>query len=140
FEAGHLFLPRGLRLRRRRRLLRLHALADHHERAVGAGHRAADEHEVLLGEHADDADVEHGAAIAAHASRQLVTRPHARRIRRGADGTGGAMEHRAVARLAAFPVVALHAALEALALGHAHDVHDLAGREDVGADALPDRV
>src|SRR6058998_3198634 len=89
----------------------LDALAHHHQRAVGPGHGAADQDQVLLGQHPRDGDVERGALHAAHATRQLVARPHARGIRGGADGAGRAMEHRAVRRLAAAPAVALDTAL-----------------------------
>src|SRR5439155_1196460 len=52
--------------------------------------------------------------------------PDARRVRRGADRAGRPVEHRAVGRVAAVPAVALDAALEALALRDADDIHELA--------------
>src|SRR5437870_5059219 len=55
--------------------------------------------------------------------------PDARRVRRGADRAGRPVEHRAVGRVAAVPAVALDAALEALALRDADDIHELARLE-----------
>ena len=102
-----------------------------------AGHRAPQQDEVLLGEHAHHRQVEDGPAVAAHAPGQRMARPHPRGVRGGADGAGGPMEHRAVGGVAAGPAVALDAALEALALGHAHHVHELAGAEDLGGQDWP---
>src|SRR5207244_13450533 len=56
------------------------------------------------------------------------------------EGAGAAMDHRAVRRLAAAPAMALDAALEALALGHADDVDDLAGGEQLDGQRLADLV
>src|SRR3989441_10324704 len=119
---------------------RLHALADQDEAAAGAGNGAAEEHEILLGHHVSDAQVQHGPVLAAHAARQVVARPHARRIGRGADRAGRPVEHRAVGGIAAVPAMALDAALEALALADAHDVHQLAGLEERGRHGLPHLV
>src|SRR5438034_4106095 len=113
------------------RLGLLHAFAHQQERPGVARDRAAQENEILFGDDAHHRQVEHGAAVAAHATRQLVTRPDARGIGRGPDGTRRAVEHRAVALVTAGPAMALHAALEALALGHTHHVHELSGREQL---------
>src|SRR5262249_46922904 len=114
----------------------LHALAHHHDRPGVTGNGSAQQDEVLLGEDPHHGQVEHGAPVTAHPPRQLVARPDARGIGRGADGAGRAMEHRAVGRLAAEPAVALHAALEALALGHADHVHELARAEKLHGEGL----
>src|SRR2546428_7009196 len=62
--------------------------------------------------------------------------PDARRVRRGADRAGRPVEHRAVGRVAAVPAVALDAALEALALRDADDIHELARLENLHRDRL----
>src|SRR5262249_23255795 len=67
-----LFLLRGLLLLG---LVRLHALAHHHQAAVGPGHGAAEQDEVLLGHHSHHAEVEHRALDATHATGQPVARP-----------------------------------------------------------------
>src|SRR5207247_10146019 len=89
---------------------------------------------------ADGAQLRPRRALPRHAPWQLVPRPYPRGIRRRADRARRAMEHRAVARFATLPVMALHAALEALALRHAHDVDHLARREDLDGEILADRV
>src|SRR6058998_1793170 len=66
--------------------------------------------------------------------------PDARRVRRGADRAGRPVEHRAVGRVAAVPAVALDAALEALALRDAHDIHELARLEHLHRERLPHLV
>src|SRR5215831_1520838 len=50
------------------------------------------------------------------------------------------MEHRAVRRVAAVPAVALDAALEALALRDADHVDELAGREHLDGERLPELI
>src|ERR1700675_33983 len=94
------------------RLGLLHALAQDQECPGVSRHRAPQEDQVLLRDDAHDGQVEHGAAVAAHASRQLVAGPDARRIGRRSDGARRPMKHRAVALVAAGPAVALHTALE----------------------------
>src|SRR5215471_12287115 len=115
----------------------LHALAHHDDGPGVAGNGPAQQHQVLLGDDADHGEVEDGATIAAHPSRELVAGPDARGIGRGADRARRAMEHRAVGRLAPEPAVALHATLEALALGHADHVHELARSEELHGEGLP---
>src|SRR5207249_1869292 len=78
--------------------------------------------------------------IAAHAPGEMMTRPHARGIRRGADRARGTMEHRAVRRVAAVPAVALDAALEALALRDADNVDQLTRREHLDGERLAELV
>src|SRR6185503_11335565 len=56
----------------------------------------------------------------------------------GADGAGGAVEHRAVALPSAAEAVALDHALEALALRLTDHVDRVAGLEDVDLDAVAD--
>src|SRR4029450_8799452 len=118
------------------RLGLLHALPHHHDSPARAGAGAAKEDEILLGHHPHDHEVEHGAPHVAHPPGQLVARPHARGIRGGADRAGRPVEHRSVGGVAAGPAVALHAALEPLALRHAHHVHVLAGREHLRGEDL----
>src|SRR5262245_43592746 len=132
-----LFLLHGLLLLG---LGRLHALAHHHQTAVGPGHGAPEQDEVLLGHHPDHAQVQHGALDTSHASGQPVARPHSRRIRGGADRAGGPVEHRAVGVVAAIPSVTLDPALEALALRHADHVDQLARGEHLHRERLTDLV
>src|SRR3990172_5469645 len=100
YGRHRLFLFRSLLLLR---LGQLHALADHHERPAGARHRTAHQHEILLRQHADDGEVQHGPPVAAHAAGELVPGPDARRVRGRADRAGRAVEHRAVRRVTAGP-------------------------------------
>src|SRR5690349_16646129 len=100
-----------------------------HGAALRTGHRAADEHQVLVGDQLDDLEAELGHAPAAHASRALDALEDARRGRRGADRARGAHVVGAVALRAGVEVVALDRAGEALALRLAGDLHGLADLE-----------
>src|SRR2546429_1272616 len=74
------------------RLGLLHAFAHQQERPGVARDRAAQENEILFGDDAHHRQVEHGAAVAAPAARELVARPDARGIGtgpRGAPRAGG---------------------------------------------------
>src|SRR4030095_8148179 len=73
-----------------------HALAHEHDGAGMPRDGAAQEDEVLLGNHAHHRKVEHRPAITAHPPRQLVAGPDARGIRRRSHRAGGPMEHRGV--------------------------------------------
>src|SRR5690606_17540659 len=76
-----------------------------------------------------------GLRVGAHVAGHLLARKHATRGLALADRAGRAMRQRvAVRRVAHAEVPALDRALEALALGDALDVDDLAGLEDVGLD------
>src|SRR5882672_10393068 len=114
----------------------LHALAHQHDRPRMSRDCAPEQDEILLGDDSHHGQVEHGALVAAHPSRQLVAGPDARGIRRCPDGAGRPVKHRAVGRVAAGPAVALDAALEALALGHADDVHEFSRREQLDGEGL----
>ena len=111
-------------------LLRRHGLADQEDAVRPAWHRALEHEQVVLGVHAQDFHVAHGHAIGAH----VTAHPHAlhdtRRIRRGANRSRSAMEHRSVRRASASEVVPLDDALEALAAAGANDVDAFAVGED----------
>src|SRR4051812_21539360 len=97
-----------------------------HGGALGPGHRAADEHEVAVGDQLHDGQPALGHAAAAHLAGAADALEHARRRGRGADGARGAHVVRAVGLRAGGEVVALDRALEALALRGAGDLHGLA--------------
>src|SRR5690606_27660576 len=87
-----------------------------------------------------DVDLDHlqplgGLGVGAHVAGHLLAREHAARGLPLADRAGAAMRQRvAVGGVTHAEVPALDRALEALALGDALDVDDLAGLEDVGLD------
>ncbi len=75
-------------------------------------------------------------ALIAHVPRKMLALPHARRKRTRADAARRAVMHRAVRRVAAAIVPALHAALKSLALADAGHVHQLADLESVDQHAV----
>src|ERR1700712_1197769 len=99
---------------------------DLHEAVARPGHGATKQHEVLGGIEADDLEPLLGNALVAHLARSADALEHARGRGRGADRTRGAHVVRTVAYRTAAEVVALHGALEALALGDAGDLDLLA--------------
>src|SRR5262245_6158723 len=112
------------------------ALADEDVAAARAGHGAPDHQQVLAGVHADHLEVAGGDAIRAHVAGGAHALDDAGGEGRGADAARGPVEHRAVGGRAAAEVVALHHALEALALAHAHHVHRVPGGEDLHRDLV----
>src|SRR6185312_1605241 len=113
-----------------------------HVAAGGTGHRALDCDQVALGVHADHFEIHRRTAHVAHLTGHLLAREHAARGLALADRTRRAVRQRvAVGGVAHREVPALDRALEALALGHARDVDDLADREHVvHLDLCADRV
>src|SRR5262245_44572237 len=109
--------------------LRRDGLADDHVARRRARNAALDDDEVVVRIHAQHFQVANRDAAATHSTRGAHALDDARRKRRSADRTRGAVEHRAVRRRAAAEVVALHDALEALAAARADDVDALAVRE-----------
>src|SRR4051812_26784297 len=107
-----------------------------HGAALGPRDRAADEHQVLVGDQLDDGQTLLGDALAAHAARSADALEHARRGRRGADRARRAHVVRAVGFRAGLEVVALDRAGEALALALARDLDDLADLERLDRDGL----
>src|SRR4051794_23739773 len=106
-----------------------------HGGALGAGHRPAHEHQVLVGDELDDRQPLLGDALVAHLARVLHALEHARRGRGRADRAGGADVVRAVGLGAGVEAVALDRPLEALALGdagHLDLLADLEGRDGHG--------
>src|SRR5215210_3676276 len=96
-----------------------------HRGALGPGHGAAHEHQVLVGDQLHDRQAALGHAAAAHLAGAADALEHARGRRRRADGARGADVVRAVGLGAGGEVVALDRALEALALRGARDLHGL---------------
>src|SRR5919201_5527669 len=87
------------------------------------GYRAADDQQVLVRDHVDDLEAALRDALVAHLTRPADALEHARRRGGGADRSRRAHVVRAVRHGSAREVVALDRALEALALGHARDLH-----------------
>src|SRR2546423_4340390 len=112
---------------------------DLHGGAAWTGHRSSHEQQVVPGDHLDDLEPALGHALAAHATGALDALEHPRGRGGGADRAGRPHVVRAVAGGPAREVVALDRALEALALGHARDLHDLAGLEGLHGDLVADR-
>src|SRR5713226_5560662 len=110
-----------------------------HRAAAGAGDRPAHQQQVVLGDHLDDLEPALGDALSAHAPGPLDALEHARGGGRGTNRARGADVVRPVARRPAGEVVALDRALEALALGHARDLHVLAGLERLDRHLVADR-
>src|SRR5690606_12305658 len=104
-----------------------------------AGDGAPDRDQATLGVDLDHAQALRGLGLGAHVAGHLLAREHAARGLPLADRAGAAMRQRvAVGGIAHAEVPALDRALEALALGDALDVHELADLEDVGLDLAAD--
>src|SRR5688572_7448441 len=100
-----------------------------------ARNRTLDRDQAALGVDLDHLEPLHGLLDRAHVAGHLLAREHATRRLALADGARRTMRQRvAVRRVAHLEVMALDRALEALALGHARHVDDLADGEDVGLD------
>src|SRR5690606_35704565 len=104
-----------------------------------ARHGALDRDQAALGVDLDHFQPLRALAHGTHVAGHLLAREHATRCLALADRTRGAVRQRvAVRRVAHAEIPALDRALEALALGHALDVDDLADLEDVGLDLAAD--
>src|SRR3954451_10683220 len=113
-----------------------HVAPDLDRRAAWPGYRAADEQQVLVGDHVDDLEAALGDALVAHLARAANALEHPRRRGRGADRARRAHVVGAVGDGSAREVVALHGALEALALRDAGDLDGLALLEGVDANGV----
>src|SRR3954452_15609614 len=109
-----------------------------HGPALGPRHRAADQHQVAVRHQLDDGQPALGDALGPHVAPPADAREHARRRRRRADRAGGAHVVGAVRLGAGVELVPLDGALEALALGHAGHLHDLADLEGLHRHAVAD--
>src|SRR3954469_8497220 len=112
--------------------------ADLHCPALGARHGAAQQEQVLVGDHVDDGEALLGHALVAHLARAADSLEHAGRGGGRADRARGAHVVRAVGDGAAAEVVALDRALEALALRGAGDLDLLTDLERLDGDRLAD--
>src|SRR5262249_51099427 len=119
-------------------LLRLLRLADEDVLAARAGHRSADQQQVLVGVHLDHLQVLGGHLLVAHVPGTVLVLPDSRRERAAADPSGCAVEHGTVRGVAAGVVPALHAARETLALADPADVHQLSGLEVLNQNPVAD--
>src|SRR5690606_2064015 len=118
-----------------------HRVADENDAAARAGNGTLDQDETLLSIHRVDLQALHGDALAAHATGPAHALEDTRPGRGGADRAGLAVVAvRTVTRAHALEVVALHDTGEALALGGADDVDELAGFEDLDRDLLPEFI
>src|SRR5690606_19818861 len=123
----------------RRLSLCLARRADDDVAARRARHGALDRDQAALGVDPDHFQALRALAHRTHVAGHLLAREYAARRLPLADRTRGTMRQRvAVRRVAHLEVPALDRALEALALGHALDVDDLADLEDVGLDLAAD--
>ena len=108
----------------------LDGVADGHELALAAGHRAADHEQPPVRIHGRDLEVQRGHPLNAEMASHLLVLERLARILPVTRGTVRPVrDGHTVRRLQAAEVPALHAAGEALALGHAADVHHLADDE-----------
>src|SRR4051812_47830631 len=110
-----------------------------HGGALGAGHGAADEQQVVGRDHLDDLEAALGDALVAHLTGHLLTLEDAGGPGGGADRAGGAHVVRAVRLRAGAEAVALDRALEALALGDPRDLDLVAGLERVDGHGVAHR-
>src|SRR3954452_11035873 len=106
--------------------------------ALVTRNRAAQQQDVLVGEHVDDLEAALRDALVAHLARTADALEHARGSGRGADRARGAHVVRAVGDRTAAEAVALDRALEALALRDARDLDLLALLEHVHGQLLAD--
>src|SRR3954449_5740790 len=109
-----------------------------HDAVARPGHGAADHQEVRAGVDAHDLEALLRDALVAHLAGAADALEHAGRVCRGADRARRADVVGAVAHRSAGEVVALHGALEALALGGPGDLDLLAGLERLDRHGLAD--
>src|SRR5690606_38027803 len=106
-----------------------------HVATRGTRHGAANGNQAALGIDANHFQVLRALLLGAHVAGHLLAGEHATGGLALADRTRRAVRQRVtVGGITHGEVVALDRALEALALGHALDVDDLADLEDVGLD------
>src|SRR4051812_43653715 len=110
--------------------------ADLHGPALGPRHGAAEQEQVLVCDHIDDGEALLGHALVAHLAGTPDSLEDPRRRGGGPDRARGAYVVRAVGDGAAAEVVALHGALEALALRDARDLDRLALLERLHGDGV----
>src|SRR5947209_3427426 len=110
-----------------------------HRAALGPGHGAAQQQQVLPGDDLDHGQPALGDPPAAHATRAADAAKDARGRSRGADRAWRAHVMRAVRLGTAGKVVALDRALKALALGLARDLDAVADLEGVHGHGLSDQ-
>src|ERR1041385_126924 len=123
------------RLGARRILRNLFRLADDHVVALGAGHRALDQQQIVLVKHLDDLEVLRRAPDVPHVTGHF----HPAHDRAGeqalADRAAAAMPaFRAVGAVTAGKMVALDDALEPLALRHADGINEIADGKNIRTD------
>jgi len=117
----------------------LHRVLDDQPAALRAGHGALDEDQAALDVGADDLEILLGAVLVAHMAGHLLVLEDLAWILALTGRTERTVRHRdAVGSAKTTEAPALHAALKALALGHALDVDDLAGNIMVGRDLRAD--
>src|SRR5579863_9269794 len=119
-------------------LLRALGLADQKIAAGRSGNGSAHQQKILFGIYLHYAQILDGLALVPHVPWKMLSRPHPRRERTGANAARRAMKHGAVCGIASAVVPALDAALKSLALAYARDVHELAGRKAVHQNAIAD--
>src|SRR5688500_2429466 len=110
-----------------------------HGGALGPGDRAAQEHQVLVGDELHDRQALLGDALGAHVAGAADALHHARGRGGRADRSRGAHVVRAVGLRAGVEVVALDRALEALALRDAGDLDLLADLEGLDGHGVAHR-
>src|SRR4051812_19527782 len=127
------------RIGRRFRARRLDRVLDEQPAALVAGHGALHEEEAALDVGADDLEILLGAVLRAHmAGHLLVLEDPARILALAGRAERAVRERDAVGGAQTAEAPALHSALEALALGRALDVDELAGDIMVGGDLSAD--
>src|SRR5882724_9969522 len=119
-------------------LLRFSCLADKNICSARPWHRTPHQQQVFVGVHFHYFQILRRHSLVAHVARKMLIFPDARGERTAADAARRAVMHRAVRRIAAAVVPALHAALKTLALAHAAYVDELAGLETLHQHAIAD--
>src|SRR5229473_1988931 len=110
-------------------LLRLAYLANENVRSARSRHRSPHQQQVFVGVHLHYLQILRRYPRVAHVTRKMLVLPDTRRKRAAADAARRAVMHRAVRRIAATVVPALHAALKTLALADAAPIDEFAGLE-----------
>src|SRR6266851_5542105 len=119
-------------------LLRLAYLANENVRSARSRHRSPHQQQVFVGVHLHYLQILRRYPRVAHVTRKMLVLPDTRRKRAAADAARRAVMHRAVRRIAATVVPALHAALKTLALADAAHIDEFAGLEILHQHAVAD--
>src|SRR5713101_4464048 len=119
-------------------LLRLAYLANENVRSARSRHRSPHQQKVFVGVHLHYLQILRRYPRVAHVTRKMLVLPDTRRKRAAADAARRAVMHRAVRRIAATVVPALHAALKSLALADAAHIDEFAGLEILHLHAVAD--